>query len=100
MEEKRQKYFIFGGVGLVAAVVIIFWAANFNFIMDGGFAGNKKIDGTWDGIKDNLAKTMGVMKNELAGSKKASLSSTAEQAELLKIMKEKIEGASSTASSR
>lgn len=91
--EDRQKWLIYGGVVVAVVFVVIFYIANFNFIMDGGFAETKKVDGAWDGIKDNLVKTMGAMKNELAGSKKASSSSTAEQVKLLKIMIEKIETA-------
>ena len=98
MEDKKQKYFIFGGVALAAVMIIIFWAANFDFIMDGGFAGKKAVDNTWEQITNTFSKTMGEVKNGLQGAKKEAATSTAREAELLKIMKEKIENVSSTTS--
>lgn len=99
MEEKNQKYFIFGGVALATVVVIIFWAANFDFIMDGGFAGKASVDKTWEQITESFSKTMGEVKAGIAGAKKETPSSTAREEEILKIMKEKIENVSSTTSS-
>lgn len=99
MEDKKQKYFIFGGVALATVVVIIFWVANFDFIMDGGFVGKKTVDKTWEQITDTFSKTMVEVKAGLEGGKKETPSSTATEEELLKIMKEKIENVSSTTSS-
>jgi len=100
MDDRKQKYIIFGGVAVVAIIVIVFYIQNFDFIMNGGLAGGPRPDKTWETLKTDLNKTFSGVKNQIEDVKNPAASASEKDARLLEILKDRVnqEAASGTTS--
>ena len=97
MEDKKQKNIIYIAVGIIAIIVIGFYICNWDFVMNGGFRGEEKLDESWENLKKSFSDSFGKIKNQIEEAKNNAATSTEKDARLLEILKEKIETSTSSA---
>ena len=100
MEDKKQKNIIYIAVGIIAIIVIGFYICNWDFVMNGGFRGEEKLDESWENLKKSFGDSFGKIKNQIEEAKNNAATSTEKDARLLEILKDRVnrEAASGTTS--
>ncbi|MEK7211618.1 MAG: hypothetical protein AAB731_03220 [Patescibacteria group bacterium] len=90
MDEKNQKYIIYGGVALAMAVIIGFWVANLDFILHGGFGKSVAVDDSWEKIKAAMSESADSVKRAVDGVKK-EIGVEQPDAKVIELIKNKLE---------
>ena len=99
MEDKKQKNIIYVAVGIIVVIIVGFYIYNRDFIMNGGFGGQNKVDESWESFKKSFSDSLGKIKNQIEEAKNPPAPAGEKDARLLEILKEKIEMSTSGATS-